>query len=48
MITAARQAALYGVLPRVEALGAELPEVRPGSRGGVTPPHPQAGQAEPG
>jgi hypothetical protein len=41
------QAALYGVLARVEALGLELLEVRRESPDGVTPPHPAAGQAEP-
>jgi hypothetical protein len=48
------QAALYGVLARVEALGLELLEVRrvPRSGGGespaeVTPPHPAAGDAGP-
>ena len=41
------QAALYGVLARIEALGLELPEVRRESPGGVTPSHPAAGQAEP-
>lgn len=41
------QAALYGVLARIEALGLELLEVRRESPGGVTPPHPAAGQAEP-
>lgn len=40
------QAALYGVLARIEALGLELLEVRRESPGGVTPPHPAAGQAE--
>jgi hypothetical protein len=43
----ADQAALYGVLARVEALGLELLEVRRESPGGVTPAHPEAGQAEP-
>ena len=41
------QAALYGVLAQVEALGLELLEVRRESPGRVTPPHPDAGQAEP-
>jgi len=41
------QAALYGVLGRIEALGLELLEVRRESPDGVTPPHPAAGQAEP-
>ena len=41
------QAALYGVLARIEALGLELLEVRRESPDGVTPPHPGAGQAEP-
>ena len=47
------QAALHGALARIEALGLELLEVRrlEGDRrespGGVTPPHPAAGQAEP-
>ena len=48
------QAALFGVLARVEALGLELLEVRrvPGSGGGespaeVTPPHPAGGDAGP-
>ena len=41
------QAALYGVLTRIEALGLELLEVRRESHDGVTPPHPAAGQAEP-
>jgi hypothetical protein len=43
----ADQAALYGVLAQIEALGLELLEVRRESPGGVTPPHPAAGQAEP-
>jgi hypothetical protein len=42
----ADQAALYGVLARVEALGLELLEVRRESPDGVTPPHPAAEQAE--
>jgi hypothetical protein len=41
------QAALYGVLARIEALGLELLEVRRESPDGVTPPHPATGQAEP-
>jgi hypothetical protein len=41
------QAALYGVLTRLEALGLELLEVRRESPGGVTPPHPSATDAEP-
>lgn len=41
------QAALYGVLDRVEALGLELLEVRRESPSGVTPPHPGARNAEP-
>jgi hypothetical protein len=41
------QAALYGVLTRIEALGLELLEVRRESPDGVTPSHPAAGQAEP-
>ncbi len=41
------QAALYGALARIEALGLELLEVRRESPDGVTPPHPAAGQAEP-
>ena len=52
--TLADQAALYGVLAQAEALGLELLEVRRlpcGDRcespGGVTPPHPGAGNAEP-
>ena len=42
------QAALHGVLARIEALGLELLEVRrltAGSPGGVTPPHPGARNA---
>jgi hypothetical protein len=45
----ADQAALHGVLARIEALGLELLEVRrlmAGSPGGVTPPHPGARNAE--
>ena len=49
----ADQAALYGVLAQIEALGLELLEVRrlPGgngseSPGGVTPPHPGGRNAE--
>ena len=45
--TLADQAALYGVLARIDALGLELLEVRRESPGGVTPPHPGAGNAEP-
>ena len=45
--TLADQAALYGVLARIEALGLELLEVRRGSPDGVTPPHPGARNAEP-
>jgi hypothetical protein len=45
--TLADQAALYGVLAQTEALGLELLEVRRVSPGGVTPPHPRAGKAEP-
>ncbi len=51
--TLADQAALYGVLAQLEALGLELVEVRrlpDGDRtespGGVTPPHPAATDAE--
>jgi hypothetical protein len=46
------QAALHGVLARIEALGLELLEVRrleagtDRSPGGVTPPHPGARKAE--
>jgi hypothetical protein len=36
----ADQAALYGVLAQIEALGLELLEVHRESHGGVTPPHP--------
>ena len=46
------QAALYGVLARIEALGLELLEIhrlpdgyRRESPGGVTPPHPGASDA---
>jgi hypothetical protein len=42
----ADQAALYGVLAQIEALGLELLEVRRESPGGVTPPHPAAKDAE--
>jgi hypothetical protein len=49
----ADQAALYGVLAQLEALGLELVEVRrlpcgdrTESPGGVTPPHPGASDAE--
>jgi hypothetical protein len=45
--TLADQAALYGVLAQVEALGLELLEVRLESPGSVTPSHPDAGKAEP-
>ena len=41
------QAALYGALAQVEALGLELLEVRRESPDSVTPPHPEAGQPEP-
>jgi hypothetical protein len=44
------QAALHGVLARIEALGLELLEVRrlaAGSPGGVTPAHPGARNAGP-
>ena len=41
------QAALYGALAQVEALGLELLEVRRESPDSVTPPHPEAGEAEP-
>ncbi|MFY9668732.1 MAG: hypothetical protein WAK44_12375 [Trebonia sp.] len=40
------QAALYGALAQMEALGLELLEVRRESPGGVTPPHPAANDAE--
>lgn len=40
------QAALYGALAQLEALGLELLEVRRESPGGVTPPHPAANDAE--
>ena len=40
------QAALYGALAQIEALGLELLEVRRESPGGVTPPHPAANDAE--
>jgi hypothetical protein len=43
----ADQAALHGVLARIEALGLELLELRRESPGGVTPPHPGARNAEP-
>jgi hypothetical protein len=43
----ADQAALYGVLARIEALGLELVEVRRESPGGVKPSHPGARDAEP-
>lgn len=42
----ADQSALHGVLARIEALGLELLEVRRGSPGGMTPPHPDARNAE--
>jgi len=42
----ADQAALYGALTQLEALGLELLEVRRESPGGVTPPHPAANDAE--
>ncbi len=43
----ADQAALFGVLTRIEALGLELVEVRRcESPGRVTPPHPGARNAE--
>jgi len=43
----ADQAALFGVLTQVEALGLELVEVRRcESPGRVTPPHPSGHQAE--
>ena len=42
----ADQAALYGALAQLEALGLELLEVRRESPGGVTPPHPAANDAE--
>jgi hypothetical protein len=45
--TLADQAALYGVLARIEALGVELLEVRREPPGGVTPPHPHAQKAGP-
>jgi hypothetical protein len=45
--TLADQAALYGVLAQIEALGLELLEVRRESPGGVTPPHPGARKADP-
>jgi hypothetical protein len=41
------QAALYGALAQLEALGLELLEVRRESPDSVTLPHPEAGQAEP-
>jgi hypothetical protein len=40
------QAALHGVLTRIEALGLELLEVRRESPAGVTPPHPDPQNAE--
>jgi hypothetical protein len=45
--TLADQAALYGVLAQIEALGLELIEVRRESPSSVTPPHPEDRQAEP-
>jgi hypothetical protein len=45
--TLADQAALYGVLAQIEALGLELLEVRRESPRGVTPRHPGARHAEP-
>lgn len=42
----ADQAALYGALAQMEALGLELLEVRRESPGGVTLPHPAANDAE--
>ena len=45
--TLADQAALYGVLAQIEALGLELLEVRRESPGGVTPHHPGARKADP-
>jgi hypothetical protein len=42
----ADQAALYGVLAQIEALGLELLEVRRDSPGGVTPPHPGGRKSE--
>jgi len=44
--TLADQAALYGVLAQLEALGLELLEVRREPPGRVTPPHPPARKAE--
>ena len=44
--TVADQAALYGVLAQIEALGLELLEVRRESPSGVTPAHPGARNAE--
>ena len=41
------QAALYGVLTQLEALGLELLDVRRESPRGVTPPHPSDTDAEP-
>ena len=41
------EAALYGTLAQLEALGLELLEVRRESPDSVTPPHPEARQAEP-
>jgi hypothetical protein len=45
--TLADQAALYGVLARIEALGLELLEVRRESPADVTPTHPGADDAKP-
>jgi hypothetical protein len=44
--TLSDQAALYGVLSRIEALGLELLEVRRESPADVMPPHPGADDAE--
>jgi hypothetical protein len=44
--TLADQAALYGVLAQIEALGLELLEVRRESPSGVTTPHPGVKNAE--
>jgi len=41
------QAALYGVLHRIEALGLELLEVHRESPEGVKSPHPGPGKAQP-
>ena len=45
--TLADQAALYGVLGQIEALGLELLEVRRESPGDVMSAHPVASEAEP-